>query len=303
MATPATQTTPTSTPMPPKPLSNPPRFLIYGEPKTRKTWWALQAAMLGYRVFVLECDKGWDVIHAALPEEYHKNVIILDIADESGDDSRALSLSRVFFGRKPLYISKETGKVTSFKPMKEESFTVNLAKSNLRDFVIYDSMTALSESVLKETARVGGYDLYDDDAMKKKQLSLYKDSSPEASDMSARFRNVQCPMIAIAHTFVKNFFTTDDKGNMVASSKPPKVMPKFTSSTTGMGLGGYFSDVLFFEMQSGGVYIDARSDPNRIGGSRTINKRDHWDKMQLAQILPLYKLTDPTTLPLSEMIS
>lgn len=261
----------------------PTRSLLYGNDKTRKTWWALRAAEFGFNVILIDGDGG-SSISKQLPIEARKRILIVEVKNTLTVNTFA-RFTATFFRGKPFVWDEQLK--TSYNP----NWTLNpthshiyfdLSKLTTNDVVILDSWTRLASSLLMEWAQENNVDLT---AVEKEgdNFSLMNYQSRFLDFTLEKMGSLPCHVIAIGHETVYEKFEGKGKDRKVVDQR---TQPFSSTGPHAKKLGAHFSNCLRFSKLSDLAFrIDAGGDANTMGGCRQLKpEKFDWKAISPATI-------------------
>ena len=129
-------------------------FLIYGKPRTKKTWWAIKFAEAGFNIIHLCMDVGGYNIVKQISEEARNRIYIVDISDtldrpvaplffnkllkEEYDEQRVLKPSKFYWNENNKTIIPTIGGLKADNSYVE----IDIRKITKNEIIIIDSWTA-----------------------------------------------------------------------------------------------------------------------------------------------------------------
>lgn len=269
------------------------RILMYGNAKTRKTWWAGKAAEANYNVLLLDGDNGWHILKQIKPEA-QKRIQIVNMTDNRGMPIFATALARLLKDGKLTWDEKEK-KSAKLNP-NGNCINVNLDLLNENCVVVMDSWTAYTVSLMLQFAKENMIDLSKAEDLvgttksgNEDKWGYYRWAGTLATWSIVQLTALPCHVIVIAHTDVYEKRSKD--GMKVIWSKR---QIKSTSGPHAMQLPAKFSDVLYFYQKGTAPKISTRGDEEAEGGSRLIAPGEYnWDDLQFKDFIKAAELTLP----------
>ena len=265
----------------------PRRVCLYGPAKSRKTTWALMAAEAGYRVLLLDSDRGSDVL-VQLSLAARQRVYIFECHD-SAEDAYAAAFTTYAFKTFHFWVNEETRRLSFTK-------LPGLAHVDFRNFgndtiVVYDSYTALVQSVVKSFCRENSIDLSD---AKKTEWPGYGYAAMYLNWFLGQTKLLPCHLIMIGHSTqyekYKKIPGSDKQGALEWSRR----QLKSSSNPHSMGITKEFTDVLYTYVEGRQAYIDTRGNQYEEAGSRTIQPdRYKWEEMSFAALAKAAGVSPP----------
>ena len=254
------------------------RDLIYGHPKTRKTYWALCAAYANMNVVLFDGDDGAHIVNLIEPE-FRDRITVLDLRDTVNNPVFAKFVVRLLNDQSP-FIWDENEKRTTANPNTEHyNMFVNPQALTANTVLIFDSWTALNQSVILNYAREQSIDLSD---AEKTDWDGYGFQSRLLNLILSKLKTLNCHVIVVAHetTYEKR----DTSGKKIISQK---IQPVSSSGPHAQTLGMHFSDMLRFEwIAKGNLKINAYAAKDEQGGSRLIKPDSYkFDDLPFSKLL------------------
>lgn len=254
------------------------RVLIYGTPKTKKTWWACQAAESGKRIHLLDADDGWHVAKNLSPEA-QKNIFLTQLVDKPELSVAANFLSRMF-KQKHFFYNQDTY-VFSKKP--EEGFDeYDFFSLTPEDIVVFDSWTAISDSIHLMFALRNSLDISD---AEDRDWPGYRWARQFASWVLSSLHSLPCHVIVISHVneYEKTRKNLKTKKTEIVFTR---TQPVSVSAPHAMQMAKDFSDVFRFYLHNASVKIDATSTKDADGGSRIVKPGIYnWNELSFEKLL------------------
>lgn len=280
--------------------------LIYGEPKTRKTWWTLKAAEFNYNLLVLSGSAtGTRVIANIDPAARHR-VRIINCNDKPVYPVFGEFVTRFLRGMNVVWDDTaeqfyfENHPTIKYDPT-HGYFQINSTLLTQNDVLIIDNWTELSESVIWNWMLENGVDI----ASGKRPENIrdmFGYASAILSWMLATINHLPCHTMVICHkqtVDVMKKVPTEKKDRMgrpVHGEEPTgeqHIVPVSSSRAHSEKLAAKFDDILDFQKQGNQVYIDTTTSEGREGGSRTVHGRFPWEKLTIVDFLKPLGLQPP----------
>lgn len=269
--------------------------MTYGEPKTRKTWWALRAAEAGFNVLHLCGDPDGANVIVNLPPEARQRIWVVNCHDKP--------LYPVFA---PLMVRFLKGMVVTWDDT-DERILIDVNKEynsahaclDLRalslcptDVLIIDGWTSLAESIVFQWYFENGQDIT---AGKRIDLrDLYGWAGNVLSWIASTICNLNCHTIVICHKQTVDIMrkvptdAKDRKGQPIPGMEPvgeQKIVPISSSRPHAEKLAGKFGDIFDFQKSGKNIYIDCDAEEGRDGGSRLMHGRFLWEQFQFGNLI------------------
>jgi len=252
------------------------RVLIYGNPKTKKTWWAGAAAEHGFNILMLDGDDSWHILRN-LSSEAQQRIQVINFKDERGRPIFAEALARLLKDGKLIWDEKEK-KSAKLSP-NENCININLDVLDDTSILLVDSWTSLVTSLLLQYARENLIDLSVAEEGDDK-WGYYRWAGALASWMLVQLKGLNCHVIVTGHTDVYEKRSKDQK-----RVEWTKRQIKSTSGPHAMQIGDKFSDILYFYKKGTAYKISASGNEDAEGGSRLVApKENNWDDLQFIHL-------------------
>lgn len=259
------------------------RLLMYGPPKSRKTWLAGTAAEAGYNVLLLDTENGAGILRQLSPAAQAR-IYRIDVSD---DGKRAVAAEFVTrFCRAEKFNWDETNrKYVARCPEGATCITIDKSRFNLNTVVILDSYSALCWSVAYRYCLENNIDLSD---ASKTEWEGYRWAGQLLTWMITQLVNLPCHFILVGHQEMYE----KRRENKVEWSR---LQMKSASGPHAMTIAKNFDDVLYFSVRGSQVYVDARPEKDRDGGGRIIPPAQYkWEDLQFANICQLAGMPAPS---------
>jgi len=253
------------------------RVLIYGAAKTKKTWWACQAAEAGFNVLLLDGENGAGILKQLSPAA-RKRIYILDLKDVPNQAKMAVFMARFCTYKKFWWHEAEK------RPMGRPTdgfIEIDAKKLTPNTVVVLDSHTALAWSLAFRYAIENSIDL---SQAEKQEWDGYGQNGILATWILHQLSKLPCHFIMIGHADQYDKMTKVRKGEkseLIFS----RMQIKSTSRPHAMQIAEKFSDVFYFSVKGSAFKIDTTSGDNRDGGSRSVNPKVYsWDDLPFATV-------------------
>lgn len=245
------------------------RILIYGAAKTRKTFWALRAAELGFNVILADLDHGFHIAQALTPEA-RRRIYRLDMRSPEADynNGGAYVLANAVQGKATLF-DEDARKYVAASRVEETKSYVRLDLNNLtsKDVLVLDSWTAFYTQLAAGTRNVVDPSIVDklewDDIQK---LRLVLDHFIQG------LTKLPCHVIVIGHgeEWAKRKADAPAKAKPEDAIEAVKTQPMSITRPHAATLAKNFTDVLYFEVPNSmqGTMISTKGGEDFAAGSR-----------------------------------
>lgn len=239
------------------------RCLVYGEAKSRKTWWAATAAET-HRVTILDGDNNTNILNN-LPEEWKPRVQKIPLAGQPNYPAMVIFLSSLFKLKDFLWdLDKE--QVTPLSLVKTDGryLDVSLSRMSTDDVLIIDSWTKLCTDTGVQYATSKNIDPM---AGKKKEFDFYGYQDLVLDAILGAMNCLPCHLIVTGH---EQFYTTKVKDGVIEKDVTKLQLVSSTGKHAAK-LPAHVSDVLWFkrdgEMKT---MIETAGNEYRAGGCASL---------------------------------
>lgn len=246
------------------------RSLIYGPAKTKKTWWALRCAQLGYNVIHLDGDGYGSMIARQLPIEAQRRITVVDLTMKPDRTIFAPFLAMILRQKNFRHIWDEQDKASVFglANVEHSHLKIDITQLTSNDVFVLDSWDKLAESTLFEFAAEHQIDLSD---AEKTEWKGYNYQGNFLNWIIARIKSLPCQVIVIAHATVYEKWDRSNPDPRMHRMVEQRTQPVSSSGPHAKKLAAEFTDVLYFtKLSSQAFRIDTAGDRDRDGGSRLL---------------------------------
>lgn len=265
-------------------LHQPLRHMLYGVAKSRKTWWSLTAAEHGFRVILLDGDKGGHIVKQLSPEAQAR-VNIVNCADTLSDSKFARFIARLLADETLIWDDTDNARVL-MKPNSEHSFArLKVSELGLNDVLVLDSWTALSWSTKFQYSIEQNIDLAD---AEKTEWGGYGWSANFLDWVIGQLKSLPCHVIIVCHQDIWEKTREVKRGGRKEQEVVlVRTQPISSSRPHGHKIAKDFTEVLYFYYKEGGsdVWVSNKSEYGRDGGTRTIELDDKWENVRFLDLL------------------
>jgi hypothetical protein len=264
------------------------KYLICADPKAGKTTWAVEAAIAGFNVLLMDGDVALAAI-AQLPEEAKTRIFYMDVSDklDGGIEPRMIETVSAFFAAsKFLWNDSKQREYSRAKDAHDEETGACLdeiwefrpARFDERWVIVLDSWTTLSYSGMLAKAQDHGVDLAD---IEKVDMNLYAGVGNRLTNMLAVIQKARCHFIVLGHP--SQFEKTKAPANVRAGEVKAKdrivewtkMVPKSSSNPHGLTMGKYFTDVGWIDVgPTGRRELNFIATNQRVSGGHLNSKGD-----------------------------
>jgi hypothetical protein len=255
------------------------RVLAYGKAKTKKTWWAAQAAEAGFNVILIDGDDGAHIVRN-IRADAQARIQIVNVVDTLDRPVFCDFMARMLAQRANNEVIwnevTRAAQLPTTKANPEHSYyVIDVRKFTANDVLVIDSWSALVDSLMMRFAVEQKIDLAD---AKKTEWEGYGFSGRLATFFLAQLHALPCHVVVISHESVYEKKKNVDKGNgrIEQIVEYTRTQPVSTSNPHAMQLAKHFSDVLHFTQVNELTYkINAGGEQYRDGGSRNVPPRKY----------------------------
>lgn len=180
------------------------RMLITGPSKVGKSHYAMQAAKAGFNLVYLDGDVAGPTL-TQQPKEIKERIWYIDARDSYDGGTYVPRFSALLWAMitsspfvwndthgMSLGVSKSKGLYTDDDAIWE----MRLSQLDSNCVLVVDSLTALSQSIMKDRADQAGIDLYD---IERAERGIYSSARNKIGGILAALRAARCHVILIAH--------------------------------------------------------------------------------------------------------
>lgn len=272
------------------------RELIYGPAKSKKTWWAGNAAEAGFQVFILDANRG-SAILSHLSEQARERVFLIDIADELTNFCAATFVTQFLKGQ-PFAWHEGRKSLTHLGDV--GAIIVKPRELNRNCVLVLDSWTDIVTSLTMHYYTKNNIDIATPEEIDKRNYFGWTGTC--ATWMAAAFVALPCHVILIGH------HTRYEKVRRLQEGNKIREIPVFERrqivSTSGPNAGtipGKFDEVMYFYRNGSSNMIEVEGDKDSDGGSRRIPPKTYrWEDLQFAHIAAAANVQPDPNLPLVE---
>lgn len=263
------------------------RVLIYGRPMTRKTWWALRAAELGFNVLYFDFDSNFQVAQNLSPEARGR-IYRVDCRMPTGllMNNMALTLLKISKGERVL-IDEETRRFTQKGQVVAEKnyLAVQLDKASETDVVVIDSWTAFTLCLAQHQRNMN-----DPELVTKLEWDDYAKLRMAEDMLLDNMRRLSSHLIVVGHaeTNAKRKPDADPKGRPHEVIETVREQVASASRAHGEMIAGKFTDQLFFTIPAGTKAPNISTAGNAdfdAGARRVPPARYMWDDLTIDRLM------------------
>lgn len=267
-----------------KPQNSLARIMVYGDAKTKKTWWAMRAAEAGYNVILADGDDGHHIV-AQIPAEARQRIGILKLVDDFEQPNFYNFLVRLSRG-KDFAINEVTRRAVianQENQWKDEHSHVLIRPQHLtsQDVLVIDSWTALCSSMSRHYNKANN--VVDIDA-EKQEWDDYSWAKRFTTKLLNYLHALPCHIVVICHAQVYEKYEGNGRNRKMISQT---TQPTSYSGPQGKLLAKEFSDILYtYVDHMKNNMVSTRKLNDRAGGSRTFAPKEYkWDELTWDKLL------------------
>jgi len=245
------------------------RALIYGPPKSRKAWWALRMAELGFNVILADLDDGAGIAQVLDPSAL-KRIFRIDMRPnvDSYGTSGAAALSYAMGGQVVYFDEAERKYVPVQRIEPERDYVrIDLAKSTSRDVLVIDTWTAFVQQLTANTVMTKS-----PIAIEKLEWDEYQKVRLILDHFLVNAMKLNCHSIFVAHseTYAKKRPDADPKEKLHLQIESVRLQPSSITRAHAETMAAKFNEVLYFENHGStlGVRISTKGTGDFDAGSR-----------------------------------
>jgi len=247
------------------------RVIVYGAPKTRKTWWAGTAAKT-HRVWLLDGENGATILNQ-LPEAYQKNISRIPLGVNPGQASFATFIKK-FAEMLPFIWAANKGSVVLPSQADDQEdlyIAVDQDKLNSDDVIIIDSWTTIVQETVLLYTQLNNLNILQP---KKRDYAFYDFQNQVLDTILSTLNKLPCHVILIGHAYEYEYELEDISDNgfrKKSAATKRKIGIQSCTSKHSQKVPANFGEVLYFENKDENTtLINTGSSPNREGGCRSI---------------------------------
>lgn len=256
------------------PMGDPVRVLCYGDPKTRKTWWAGTAGET-HNVFAMDGERGLGILRH-LPDTALANInqIPLAINPDPAANNMLMFLTLMFEKQTFIYsykLNRDISIANAVKSPDETFLVVDLSRMTKDDVMIIDSWTQLVKDCQTQYQRDNGIDPFEGllhAKDEKNKYSYFGYANLVLDNVLQGINKLPCHVIMTAH---QDIYTHEFKVGAL-TQKVSKIQLLSSSGAQASKVPGVMGDVLWFkhDKDAKSSKIDVRPSENRISGGRRL---------------------------------
>ena len=222
------------------------RIMIYGQPGTRKTWWALRAAEFGFNVILCDLDGKFQIANQLSPEArariYHLDMRATDSYALSG----AASLAMAAQGSAIIFDEETRQYVPPNKIEPDKTYArIDLRAGDSRTVLVIDSWSAFMDNISAINVPVR-----DATKVDKLEWADYQKVRLGGDQFITNLKRLNCHVVVTGHaeTYARKRPDADPKAPLKDQIEAVRVQPCSITRAHGETLARQFNDVLFFEV-------------------------------------------------------
>lgn len=252
------------------------RTLIYGNPKTKKTTWCLEAANAGFNVILIQFDPdGVRVLtNGLIPTKAMKRISIIDVSPKMGCNAPYLFMKK-FFTYKKVIINEAHNTTSESKLglMPGQNYaSINKSLLGANDIIVFDSYTSYVDSLLLAYAQNQNPPI-DLAEAEKQTWDGWGWMGRHATWALDNILKLPCHIILVGHEQIYEKRGKDRNGKDIVVSSRTQI--KSVSGPHGHTVSKDFSDVLHFKKLSTANMISTIARQDFDGGSRSLAPKDY----------------------------
>lgn len=255
------------------------RLFLYGQEKSKKTWWAALAAATGFNVTFLDTDDG-ALIMRNVPKAIAARVGVINLT-QTRDKIVSTKFLAQFLRPGNSFVWDLDAKCTvlGLRDPNHAHLVVDANKLTENDVIVLDSYSALVTDTKHEYAKEHKIDLAD---AERTDWDGYGYEGTFLSWIIKRLKTLPCHVIVIGHETVYEKRSKDQKTILSQTMQPIS-----SSGPHAKTLGKDFTDILYFQrLSDAAFYINTGGDKDRIGGGRLMPPANYkWEDLLPAQFL------------------
>jgi hypothetical protein len=265
--------------------------LIYGPPKTKKTWFAGTAAEAGYNTIILDCDGNAEVLRN-ISAEGKKNIRVLDIADTT-DKVVAIGFFAALFETGREFIWDATEKRVHPRVNKPDPThwycVIDTKKFTTNDVLVLDSWTALTRSIIAKHAEMNNLTLDSSDKLERDDWGFMNRLASKALLYWESLSSV-VNTIMIGHEVTSTVKDPKDPNKILDIH----TQPVSVTSNHGQQVARAFSACLYTYVSGSTLKISTAKREGRDGGATVIPPAEHrWEDLPYKKVMELAGAAKP----------
>lgn len=247
------------------------RMLVYGPPKSRKTWWALRLAEAGFNVVLFDLDDGAAIAKNLTPEALRR-IYRIDLTPNAASysTSGAAALAYAMSGQ-PVFFDEESRTYVPHQKMEpEKEYTkIDLTKLGPRDVMIVDTWSAFVQQMTANTVSI-----LNPIAVPKLEWDDYAKVRLILDHFLTGALRLNCHLIIIGHseTYAKKKPDADQKAALKDQIESVRLQPSSVTRAHAETMAAKFNDVVYFEIPNAmmGTMINTKGSEEFDAGSRMV---------------------------------
>lgn len=257
------------------------RILIYGKPKSRKTWWAGTASAT-HRVTLLDGENNSGILRL-LPAEQQASIARIPLASKPNSAAFAAFTTAMFRHHRFLWSLDESRIIDKrhLNPSHDAMWflDVDIYKLTTDDVIIIDSWTKLVADVTAQYAAENSVDIFAGERGKKTQkggndaIDYFRVMDIALDAILGAMQSMPCHLILVGH---QQDYEVEHK-TPLGTKKANRIQVISGSGKHSAKIPAFLSDVLWFETNDGGATttIHCGSDALRDGGGANVPPEKH----------------------------
>jgi predicted GNAT family acetyltransferase len=268
------------------------RLMFYGKAKSKKTWFALKAAELGYNVILCDGDDGHHIM-SQLPMDARARMAILPLIDHVNSEGNNVSafhdfMARLVRGNSFAYrVNSETSNLEKVGATMASQFSISPDNYHIvvhpreftpNDVLIIDSWTALMRSLEMYFGVQNKKDYMD---ASKQEWDDYSWAKRTINKILHMLHALPCHVIIIGHTQYYEKYEGRGKDRQLVEQN---MQPMSYSGPQGKLLAKEFSDIMYFYQDKLDKFrISSKASHGREGGCRILPPKEYmWDDIDFS---------------------
>lgn len=264
------------------------RALVYGPPKSRKTWWVTKLAEAGFNVLLCDIEDG-AAVAGNLSEAAQNRIYRLDLRpnSESLSTSGGAAISYAMSGE-VVNFDEETRAYAAVQKVDPDTLYTQIDFRQLgpHDVLVFDTWTAFVQQMIGLTVVISNPTVvpkleWDDFA--KVRLIL--------DNFLTNVLKLNCHVVIIAHseTYAKRKPTADPKDKPKDAIGSVRLQPCSVTRAHAETMAGKFNEVFYMEIPNPtmGTMISTKGSEDFDAGCRTVAPGIYkFDSFNLASLMP-----------------
>lgn len=259
------------------------RLLCYGKAGTKKTWFAMNAALAGFNVILFDGDQGGAIARQVDPT-IKRRIRIIRCHDRVDRPVFADFILRFLKNETIQWDDKDNKIIFPGQKWKPDHahWVLDMSRLTMNDVVVMDSWDAFMLSCMHTKFTEDKQDYF---ASKISDLrGTFGYQSRIGTTALQKVCALPCHVIVVAHEQVNEITEPqyDSEKDVVNRIPTGEVysQPQSSSRNHGLTLAAKFTDVLYHYVRGERVKITTKPNEARDGKTRLVFKDDDWEKIQ-----------------------